>query len=425
MPEVSEDLLHFIWQYRLLKPVPLITLSGNEVKIIRQGALNRDSGPDFFNAQIKLNNMVLAGNIELHVRTSDWRRHGHQHDPAYENIILHVVFQHDEAHDSATEVLELKHYVSEEILEKYSGFERSGETIACAAQLGRVNRLTVASWVERMAVERLEHKVKGVDTVYEACDKDLAQTFYILLLRNFGFKVNSQPFEMLALQLPVNVLLRHRDNEAQVQALLLGMAGMLDEHFSDKNLQQTQNEFEFLRAKYKLVPLEKKLFKFSRLRPANFPGLRLAQFSALLCSGHQLLTSPHECRGYSSLMELLMVKPQGYWSHHYNASGEASKKELMLGTASAENIIINSIAPFLFFYGRRFGKEEPEQHALKLLEQCAFEKNAKTKLFGTQKEVLKTALAGQGLINLYDQYCTKKACLKCGIGAAILKPQGN
>ncbi len=421
MPEISEDLLQFIWQYRLLKPIPLITASGKELSVLRQGELNRDSGPDFFNAQINLGGLVLAGNIELHVRSSDWHRHGHHNDDAYSTIILHVVYVNDEAEHNAFELLELKPYISEAVLEKYKDFEKPGNKIPCSALLGQVNDFAFTSWAERMAVERLETKMEDLDAMFNVCKGDYLQVFYVLMLRNFGFKVNSLPFEMLALQLPLNILLRHRENEKQIQALLLGMAGMLDEHFREHELHKVQNEFEFLKVKYGLVPLDKKLFKFARTRPANFPGLRLAQFAALVCKSTTLLTRPTHCLAYNDLLNALMVSPQGYWSRHYSAGGEATHKDLTVGLLSAENIIINTIAPFLFYYGRKHKQEALEQQALHLLETCGFENNIKTKLFSAKKPVLNSASTSQGLIHLFNHYCSKKGCLKCGIGASILK----
>ncbi len=424
MLKFNEDLLQFLWQYKLLKPLPLITTSGKEIFILKNGELNRDSGPDFFNAQIKIDDVILVGNIEVHIKTSDWLKHKHQQDKNYDNIILHVVYEHDEAlaqnENNNVEVLEVKNLIAENTIASYNKLSTSKEKIACANQLATVNDLKFIKWLERMTVERLEGKVKLIENYFKSVNGDYTQTFYFMLLRNFGFKVNSLPFELLAKNLPITTLLKHSDNLLQLEALLLGTSGLLENQFEDKYIQKLQNEFDYLKNKYGIIPLNKEIFKFSKLRPANFPTIRLAQFARLINSKPGLFIAPYDFSNYEEIVLALKINLDGYWKNHYNMDGNLTSKDLTLGLTSIENLIINTFAPFYFFYSKRTAKQEMGDLAIELLNKCDFEQNTKTKLFQDKKAVLKTAADSQATINLFDNYCTKKACLKCGVAASLL-----
>jgi hypothetical protein len=426
MYKFNEELLQFIWKHKLLKPIPFISRSGTEISVIKYGELNPDSGPDFFNAQIKVNGLVLAGNIEIHIKTSDWLKHNHQNDKNYDNIILHAVYEHDvdlpQNLNHQVEVLELKNLIATTTLETYATLSGNKDKLPCSAHLKKANDLKFISWIERMTIERLEEKVKRIEHIFQAYYGDYTQTFYTCLLRNFGFKVNAIPFELLANQLPLSLLLKHADNLVQLEALLLGMSGLLEDQLEDKYLQNLQNEFNFLSKKYGLIPLKKEVFKFSKLRPANFPTLRLAQFACLIHTQSALFTSPQTFSDYVQLIQTLKIKLEGYWRNHYSLDGNLVEKDLTLGDMSAENVIINTFAPFFFFYSKRLAKPGFMEYSLALLNACKKEDNAKTKLFSAKKELLLNAAGTQALINLYDNYCRNKACLKCGIAASILNP---
>lgn len=426
MFKFNEELLQFIWKHKLLKPIPFISNSGTEISVLRYGELNADSGPDFFNAQIKVNGLVLAGNIEIHIKTSDWLKHNHQHDKNYDNIILHAVYEHDvdlpQNIHHQVEVLELKQLIDPSTLETYAALAGNKDKLPCSAHLQKVNELKFISWMERMTIERLEEKVKRIEHIFQVYDGDYTQTFYACLLRNFGFKVNALPFESLAHHLPLHLLLKHADNVMQLEALLLGMSGLLENQFDDKYVLLLQNEFNFLSKKYGLIPLQKELFKFSKLRPANFPTLRLAQFAFLIHTQQALFTSPQQFTNYSQLKSALNIHLQGYWQHHYSLNGKLLERDLSLGEMSAENVIINTFAPFFFFYSKKLAKPQYMDFSLDLLNRCRKEDNVKTKLFAAKKELLVNAAGTQAIINLYDNYCRNKACLKCGIAASILNP---
>jgi len=420
----NEDLLQFIWQHRLLKPLPLITHSGTEITVLHPGELNSNAGPDFFNASIRLNNLVLNGNIEVHIKTSDWLKHRHQQNSSYNNLILHVVYEHDvnlaQNEKYHVEVLELKPLIDEATFNTYAQLSSEQSVIPCQSQLSAVNDLKFIAWLERMTIERLESKTERAEHLFKVFNGDYAQTFYSLLLRSFGFHVNSEPFELLSKHLPLTLLLKHADQLLQIEALLLGSAGFLNEPSSDVYLHDLKREYDHLKLKYNLSPLRKELFKFSRLRPANFPTLRLAQLAALLHQHPGLFLSPQRYSSYSELKKMLSARPQGYWANHYLPGGKAVERTLTMGKASVDILIINTLAPFFFFYSKKLLKPELTDAALALLNACAFEQNAKTRSFSAKKELLPDAACSQGLINLHDRYCIKKQCLKCGIGASLL-----
>jgi len=425
MLDFKEDLLQFAWQHKLLKPGPIVTTSGKELTVLKPGELNKDSGPDFFNAQIRINNITLAGNIEVHIKTSDWLKHNHQTDKTYDNIILHVVYKNDieleQNKRNNVEVIELMHLLPEHLLSQYTSLLNSKQPLACARQLNVVDDLKFSAWLQRMFVERLEYKTGWIQELFESYDGNYSQTFYTVLLRNFGFKVNALPFELLARQLPLAILLKHSDNLLQVEALLFGTAGLLEEQFENPYVLKLQNEFEYLKNKHRLIPLKKEIFKFSRLRPANFATLRLSQFAQLIHEQTALFNGPQNFNSFEKIKFALQLKPNGYWQHHYTMDGQKTEKDLNLGVDSIDNLMINTFATFFFFYFKRTGQAEFETLPLILLEKCKFEKNAKTKLYSDKKSVLLNAADSQALIHLHDNYCVKRRCLNCGIAAAILK----
>jgi Protein of unknown function (DUF2851) len=425
---MKEDLLQFIWQHKLLKPLPLTSVSGKLIRVLSPGELNLDSGPDFFNARIALDNLVLAGNIEVHVNSSDWLKHKHHEDKAYDNIILHVVYTHDKTLEQNSrfnvEVLELETLIAEETLSTYHQLLRSKQALPCKNQLPYCQDMKFTLWLDRVLVERLQNKAAFIQNLYKSLGGNYTQTFFTLLIKAFGFKVNAPAFELLGKHLPVQLLLRHANDLKQTEALLLGMAGLLDEQFKEKYPRELQNEFEFLKRKYTLLPLDKKLMKYSRMRPGNFPDLRLAQFASLVHQHPDFLQAPHEFSTGEGIKRAFDAELSAYWQNHYRLGLVAKRSTGSPGKASVESILINTVVPFLFFYSAKQDKPEFKEQALHLLEVCKFENNRKTRLFSAKKEVLSSAAQSQACIQLFDAYCSKKRCLNCGIAAALLKTAG-
>ncbi len=424
---MKEELLHFVWNYKLLKSQELISVSGARIKIFHQGELNKDAGPDFFNARIEVDGITLVGNIEIHVNSSDWLKHGHENDKAYNNLILHVVYKYDKAIPQNTkhnvEVVELKNYLDEKILRKYNSLISSSNSLPCSKQIKNVENLKLQSWLQRMLVERLENKTEYVQHLFASAQNDFSQTLYLLLARNFGFKVNAEPFELLAKHLPLSILIKHSSNLFQLEALVYGCAGFLNKSYKTKYLQQLQNEFEFLKNKYKLKELDGSLWKFLRLRPANFPSVRLWQFAMVIHKCPDLFTNPEKFNTVELLNKAISHKHDGYFSKHYKLDGPEVRALKGIGKNSIENIIINTMAPFLFFYGQQTGKDKFIDAAVECFENLPFEDNVKTRHFVKAGLKFKTAAESQGLITLFDNYCKNTRCLDCGIAShLLLKP---
>jgi hypothetical protein len=425
MPEFGEDLLQFVWKHRRFKPVPLFTQSGKSLSILHPGELNKDAGPDFFNARLVIDGIELAGNVEIHLRSSDWSKHGHEQDRRYDRIILHAVYDQDKeiAQNSAhgVEVLLLKNYLNSDLISRFDDYHFRGESIPCSSSLHRCEDEAFRGWLETMSQERLRAKTAQAADYYERSGRDYSRTLYALLLRSFGFKVNGEAFGLLAYSLPFQLLARHADNACQTEALLLGMAGMLEGEFHHDYIRKISDEFKFLKAKYNLSPLNKEVFRMSKMRPANFPSLRLVQFARLIHRESTFLNDPVNFSDFQGLRaRLSSIQPGDYWKNHYLAEGKFTGTDIRFGMRSAESLIINGFAPFLEFYGKRTGKKEFSIAAGKLLQSCVFERNYKTRFFERKKSLLKNASQSQGLIHLYDQFCLRKKCLKCGVAAAIL-----
>ncbi len=425
MLKIKEDILQYIWKYKLTSTNEFISTSNNKISIIHFGTLNQDAGPDFFNAKIKVNELILAGNIEIHVKTSDWEKHGHQYDNNYNNIILHVVYEHDrdisQNKENSVDVIELKKFLPARIIGNYQKLLESKSKIPCQGSFELIDEYKFSSWLQRLAIERLEKKTERIEHLFVEFSGDYHQTFYTVLLSAFGFKTNSLPFELLAKQLPYQALAKHGDQLFQLESLLFGVAGFLDERYGDDYLNQLSNESVFLQSKYKLVPLDKRLFKFSKMRPANFPTLRLAQFAAVFKSSYNLLADFNQLTNLNQVLSVFNTDVSGYWKTHYSLGGNKVDKTDALGKDSIEKIVINAIVPFLFFYSQKVNQQQFRECALELLSACKWEENKKTKLYNKLKKSNYTAMDSQAMINLFDNYCTKKRCLNCSVGIDLLK----
>lgn len=419
-----EELLHFIWNFKLFKPQPLLSVTGASIKIFHPGELNKDAGPDFFNAKIEVEGLTLVGNIEIHVNSSDWIKHGHEKDKSYDNIILHVVYNHDKVIPQNAkhnvEVLELKNYLDEDLLKKYNALVTSNYDLPCSKQIKDVEPLKLENWLQRMLIERLEYKTNYIRHIFGASQNDFSSTLYWMLARNFGFKVNAEPFELLAKHLPLNILLKHSSNLFQLEALLYGSAGFLSKSYKAKYLQQLQNEYEFLKGKYKLKELDASIWKFLRLRPANFPTVRLWQFAMVIHKCPELFSLPENYNSIETLNRAISFPHTGYFSDHYKLDGPSVSKIKGIGKSSTENIILNTVAPFLFFYGQQTGQQKYIDAAVECYEKLPFEDNVKTRRFTKAGLKFKNAAESQAIIQLFDNYCKNIRCLNCGVASHLL-----
>jgi hypothetical protein len=408
----------------LFTQAALKTTTGEPVEVQRAGEQNTDAGPDFFNATIRIDDTTWAGNVELHLKSSAWNQHRHQHDKDYQNIILHVVYEDDEpvyaSNGRLIPTLELKGLFDETLWLRYNELMLNSSWVPCDKQLKTIDSFTIDNWLERIVIERLERKADGVQQLLDRTNNHWEESFYIALARNFGFKLNALPFEMLAQSLPQIYLAKHKDNLFQLEALLFGQAGFLDEA-QDEYQQQLHQEYGFLRKKYGLTPIEKHLWKFLRLRPQNFPTIRLAQFAVLVQQSLHLFSKVLECEKLHQLSVLFETQVSTYWLSHYSFGKTTKPITKTFSQTSIDNIIINTIVPFLFVYGQKQGDEQYKDRAMAFLSGVKAEKNTIINHWETAGIKAESALQSQGLLQLKNDYCAQKHCLSCGIGHYLLK----
>ncbi|CAG0953195.1 MAG: DUF2851 family protein [Bacteroidetes bacterium] len=424
--KISEDFLHFIWKYRLFKSNKLLTADKQLLEIISCGLQNTDSGPDFFNARIKLDNTIWAGNIEIHVCSSDWNLHNHSKDEAYNNVVLHVVYEHNEdiilKNGTKIPTLELKNLIQPILLKKYHALLQSKKWIPCSGQIAAIPSLYTQNWLSRLAIERLENKINNVFGLVKKLNNDWNEAFYVSLAKYFGMKVNAEPFEILALSLPQKIISKHKNNLLQIEALLFGQAGLLESSESTNEYQHTlKKEYLHLKKKYHLHSLPPGIWKFARIRPNSFPTLKLAQF-AVLCHTHSLLFSKIiEEENASQLQKLFNVSTSEFWKKHYTFEKQSERNTGSLGVSSVQIIFINTVIPFLFAYGRYKNNKSIEEKALTWLEEINPEKNSIIIKWETEGIKLESAADTQALIQLKNEYCNYFKCINCGIGLELLK----
>jgi hypothetical protein len=424
---MNERLLQFIWQHSLYQPTALTTVDGETVTIVHPGLYNTNAGPDFLEAKVRVGKTLLAGHIELHVNTSDWDKHGHEHDEKYRNIVLHVVYHNDNGKSAAnTPILELKKHIPKEVINNYGSLIQAPAAIPCSNHLHNIRSITKESWLTRMLAERWEEKLTDWKELLDSSAGDWSNLMYWRTAANFGFKVNTAPFLMLARSLPLNILAKHRENLVQIEALLFGQAGMLNEKFKEKYPNVLKAEYEYLAKKYKLQPILVHHWKFLRLRPANFPTVRIAQFAALVHKSLHLFSKIVELHTVKEIIPLLDVIASEYWNTHYQF-GEPQEKpsKKHFGTSSIHNIIINTIAPIQFLYASQQGTSRQQEKALQLLEDVPLEKNSILERWNVNGWKSENAAQSQALIQLYNNYCSSKRCLDCSIGLSIFKSGPN
>ncbi len=424
---MQEALLHTIWKYKLLSKNLFIGTKGEAIEIVYVGEHNQHSGPDFFSAKVLINNVLLVGNLEIHVKTSDWLKHNHQADRAYDNLVLHVVYEHDvelpQNQKFNVPVIELKQFINPALINQYALLESSKQAIPCGKSITSVPQIILNSWYDRLAVSRIEKKTEHVKVIFNACHQNYEETLYILLCRNFGFKINTEPFEHLAKSVSYNSIKKYSNQPLVVESILFGTAGLLDELFENQYPKLLQNEFEFYKHKQPVATLKKEQWKFSKTRPVNFPTIRISQLAALLCKSQSLY---HLLETKPSIVELTSffeVEASEYWQTHFKFDSESEKSSKVLGETAIHILIINTVVVFLFFMAEHQSKTDYIDYALDLLTKLPSEINAKTKEFSALGLKTTSAIESQAQIELLDNFCSTKACLHCHIGQALLKGQ--
>ncbi len=424
---MTENLLQFIWQYRLYQSAkPLLTNDLDEIIVLHPGQLNTNAGPDFLEAKIKIGNTIWAGNVEIHLLSSDWRKHKHPQDANYDKLILHVVYKDDAPvntlNNSVFPTLVLFPYIQPEMLVRYEKLMSSQAVISCMPLFKRVKPLTVEMQMQRMLAERLEEKITHLQHLLVRFRNNWQEVFYIQLARFFGSHINQEAFESLAILTPLPLLAKYRHNELQIEALLFGQAGMLDDYFDEAYPLQLQNEYRYLRKLHQLTPVKKHLWKFLRLRPANFPTIRIAQFAQLLIKSSQLFSKVTTSNNIKDLESLFALEVSAFWRTHYTFHESSSERSKHPGKNFISTLIINAIVPLLFIYGKMQGNRAYCDLATDYLHALPAEKNKMLNLWDACHVSTKSAADSQSLLQLYKNYCTNKRCLECAIGFELLKP---
>lgn len=422
MNMISERLLHFIWQFQYFDKKEFTTTNGEAVQIIFPGQYNTNQGPDFSDAKVKVGKETWAGAVELHIHTSDWIKHKHTGDTNYNNVILHVVWEDDGTRNTVP-VVELKGRVSRILLQRYEEMMGSTAFIPCEKLIHTVRDITWRSWKERLLAERLMRKSALAETMLKENNYHWEETIWWMLARNFGIKVNADAFEAIARSIPVSVLAKHKQQIHQLEALLLGQGGLLNGDFKEDYPKMLQKEYQFLQHKYNLKPINIPLH-FLRMRPGNFPTIRLAQLAMLVQSATHLFSKIKEAGTLKEIKEWFDVTANDYWHYHYQFDESSSFRVKKLGESMIDNIIINTLVSVLFTYGNYHDEQAYKDKALRWLEQTAAEGNSITKGFGKLGVENKNAFDSQALIELKNEYCNKKRCLECGVGNGVLKTNG-
>ncbi|MBL0735312.1 DUF2851 family protein [Flavobacterium sp. GN10] len=421
---MKEDFLHYLWKFKKFDALNLKSVQGELITILKTGDYLELSGPDFFNAHIEIGNQKWAGNIEIHLKSSDWYLHNHEKDPAYKNVILHVVWENDTAifRENNTEipVLVLKDYVSKEIIENYNALFAPKTWISCERQLKEIDGFIFKNWQERLFFERLERKSKFVYQLLEETGQDWEAVLFCLLAKNFGLNTNGDSFLQISKAIPFSIIRKESFEAENLEALLFGVAGLLEAEKEDVYYKDLKFRYFYLLHKYQIEKTYIEPLQFFKLRPDNFPTIRLSQLGALYHKHQNLFSKIIELKSVDDVYRLLSVSASSYWQDHYQFDKESPKKSKTLSKSFIDLLIINTIIPLQFTYSNIIG-ESISENLIDFVNEVASEKNAIIDKFNSFGINSKTAFESQTLLELKNEYCERKACLKCAIGLELLK----
>lgn len=428
-----EQLLQYVWKHKILPLECLETTDGKALEIIDPGLHNRNAGPDFFNAKLRIGNTMWVGNVEIHEHSKDWFRHGHDSDPAYDNVVLHVVEDVDcDVTNSRGEFIpQIKLCVPVTVTLNYKELLNADAYPPCYRIVPELSQLTVHSWMAALQTERLERKTLDIARRAERANGSWEDAYFITLARNYGFGINGDAFEQWAYNVPLNQVAHHRDDIFQIEAIFLGQAGLLDidaipakyqkEAMNDGYFNRLKNEYKYLAHKFSLTPMNRTMWKFLRLRPQNFPHIRISQLATLYHERKTSLSQLVECMNVDELRRMLSTHVTEYWATHYTFGAESASNPKSMSPFSINLLMINTAIPMLFAYGRHTCDDTLCDRAFDMLEQLKAEDNHIIRMW---KECgLKVATAGdsQALIQLKNEYCDRKDCLRCRFGYEYLK----
>ncbi|MEM5567053.1 DUF2851 family protein [Psychroserpens sp. AS72] len=421
---MQEDFLHYLWLHKKFNVLQLKTTQHERLKIVNVGQHNHNSGPDFFNGQVRIGDQLWAGNIEIHIKSSDWFVHGHEQDAAYDNVILHVVYEHDteifRSDNSTIPTLELKSFISSEILNNYQKlFSSKNKWINCEQDFPEVDEFTLKNWQERLYFERLERKSNTIEEVLKASKNDWEAVLFKLLFKNFGLKVNGSAFASIANSIDYSIVRKTGSNLEQLEALLFGQAGLLEKESSTNYYETLQKEYKFLKQKFQLDNQGVINVQFFRLRPPNFPTIRLSQLANLYHKEQQLFSKVISAENLKDIYTLFEVNTSPFWNTHYTFDKESKQSTKKVTKAFVDLLLINTILPIKFCYAKQNG-EAIDDSILEIINAIVPEKNSVVDGFSQLKHKPKSALESQAFIQLKSEYCDKNKCLQCAIGNALL-----
>lgn len=423
-----EELMQWIWAHRLWPRTAMRTTDGQRLLVLNPGQWNRDAGPDFFNASVRIGTQQWAGDVEMHVRASDWHRHGHDGDPAYGTVILHVVQQDDDhiQRPDGETIPQLLMRCCADLRERYLAFVSQPLTqLPCGPRLNQLSPLHLSDTLASMAQERLQAKARHVIEMLERCQGSWQTAIYVILARALGFGKNSEPFERLALATPLPFLLKHSDSPVSIEAMLFGQAGLLPETPPDQYSQLLAQEYAFMRAKFGLTPLQDAGWKMARMRPQNLPQRRIALLASMVSQGLQVASRIINCTDPHELDDLFNDTLTGYWATHYGFTAEAPTHNIgaVLGRQSRHTLLINVAAPVMYAYAASRGDYQLEGRAMGLWEQLPAEDNHITRYFAGGGIQCSNAAQSQAVVHLKTQYCDRRKCIYCRLGHRLLSQQ--
>jgi len=421
---MKEDFLHYIWQFKKFDFTNLTTAQGESLVISNSGQYLQKAGPDFFNAQISIGNQKWAGNVEIHLKSSDWYVHHHETDSNYESVILHVVWEHDtevfRKDNSEIPVLELKNYITRKIIENYNALAVAKSWINCEKEIQNINIFVLKNWQEKLFFERLQRKVEPIQQLLSETENDWEAVLFCLLAKNFGLNTNGEILMKVAKSIPFSVVRKESAELLNVEALLFGRSGLLEKEKEDTYFKDLKFQWIYIQEKYQLQKIIIEPIQFFKHRPDNFPTIRLAQLAQLYFSRRNLFSLILEAKTVSSFYEIFNIQVSEYWKTHYQFDKESPKKRKVLTNSFIDLVLINTIIPLKFIYANSQGKDVSED-LIDLLNEIQAEKNIvieKFKSFGVES---KNAFETQSLLQLKNEYCNHKRCLSCAIGLEFLK----
>lgn len=428
-----EQLLHYCWKHRLFPAKGMSTIDGQPVEVLDPGLHNRNSGPDFFNAKVKIGGQLWVGNVEIHDKASDWFLHGHDRDSHYDNVVLHVVGVADAEARTADGMTppQMELSVPDSVKQNYEELLRTDSYPPCYKIIPSLSRLMKHSWMSALETERLERKTEDIKRRARLCEGSWEAAYFVTMARNYGFGINSDAMEQWALNIPLNDVGHHRDDIFQVEAFFMGQAGLLnplslpEKHrqsaLADDYFFRLNNEYKYLAHKFSLKPIDFHLWRFLRLRPQNFPHIRIAQLANLYYQRRAGLSQLMDCEDIKSAKKLLATSVTGYWQTHYAFGCESKFNEKHLSEASLNLLLINTVVPMLFAYGRHKQDDRLCDRAFDFLEQLKAEDNHITRTWRDIGLAVDNAGDSQALIQLKNEYCDRRDCLRCRFGYEYLK----